>query len=239
MTAKDVILAKKLGSGGGGGAEITDGIIIKSKASDGSPIEVDYYGAAVTSYTFGWNGYDTFGRNLEVFNAIDEIDSIGSYAFGYCTKLQAIDANLCKAKTISKNAFRGCGNIKGQYVFPNCTSLGSAFVECNFGENGSVKFPKVTALGESCPNGVIDTIEVGSIGNGIVSMRNDWTYAAAYQNIILYCTGDKVDAYLANSRNYGGANAIITIKASENTTYNGVNYSAGDTMVTSTVEATT
>ena len=60
MNAKDVILARKLG-GGGGGTEITDGIIVKARDADGYATEVDFYGTAIYRYQFGSFYANDFG----------------------------------------------------------------------------------------------------------------------------------------------------------------------------------
>lgn len=51
MTAKDVILARKLG-GGGGGTEITDGIVVTERTADYRPLKATVYGEHIAPRVF-------------------------------------------------------------------------------------------------------------------------------------------------------------------------------------------
>ena len=57
----EALLKEKLGGGGGGSTEITDGIVVKSRDADGYATEVDFYGTAIYRYQFGSFYANDFG----------------------------------------------------------------------------------------------------------------------------------------------------------------------------------
>lgn len=219
-----------------GGAEITDGIVIKARRTDGYITEVDFYGEVVPPRCFGYptaNG-SPFGRYLTTINLKNNIKSIQNGAFAMCTELTSLPNELLSVQAIEQQAFWGCKNLVGSYTFPNITTLNSyIFRDCL--KIDELHFPKVTVI--NSVSGYGKKLTVGSIGNGVTSMRYDWLqYNGVLTDLTIFCIGSKVDGYLTDSRRYpGGATAKIIFKASEDTTYNGVSYSAGETMLTSEV----
>lgn len=220
----------------GGGTEITDGIIIKAKRTDGYITEVDFYGAVVPPRCFGYptaNGKPS-GRYLTTINFQNSINSIQDGAFAMCVELTTLPEAVLGAQTIESQAFWGCAKLSGSYTFPNITTLNShIFRDCpNLDE---LNFPKATVL--NSVSGYGKKLTVGSMGYGVTSLRYDWLqYDTLLTDLTIFCTGDKVDAYLRDSRRYtGGATAKIIFKASEDTTYGGTAYAAGETMLTSEV----
>lgn len=103
----------------------------------------------------------------------------------------------------------------------------------------TIKCPKCTDLNATqvfvgSNSGYNEWIELGSVGHGITASRSSsFSNMRSEIPITLFTNGNYADTLLANVRN-GCPNATIIIKASENTTYNGTSYAAGDTMITST-----
>ena len=268
MNAKDVILARKLG-GGGGGTEITDGIVVKARNSEGYATEVDFYGDTVYPWTFGAgneNGANTTNfsmRRVSTINLKNTVTKLKAFAFAGATELTTVNGldwdaiteagttpikftyNWHFSAVLTKNiqiSFSNCGitsiEAREWTKVPNsCFSKCSALV--------TAKFPKATTIGTyaakcfySCT--ALEIAEFGSIGHGVTTLRPD-IFSNCTQTgltITVYTTGAYADTALTNIRN-GATNATIILKASEDTTYNGTSYAAGETMITSTVEATT
>lgn len=244
MNAKDVILARKLGGGGGGGATITDGIVVKARDTDGYATEVDFYGTTVEALQFGQGSNNRYGfLHLSKVNYMNECTAIKASGFSNChgigaapipPHLSVLEANafagswfdsaelpLTLTDRLFDNAFSGCPNLKSIRA-PGITSLDT------LGGTGNGQFLNDTAL---------ETVEIGSIGYA-VTYTETWNFRSCTQTgltITIYTTGAYADTALANCRN-GATNATIIIKAAEGTTYNGTDYAAGDTMITSTVE---
>ena len=144
------------------------------------------------------------------------VDSYGN-EFEGCDQLRTINIPLAE------------GEIK-QWFCSNCTRLTSLYA------------PRKTVIGTKSINHcqALKTVEVGSIGYAVTAIDNQ-----AFLNntqielaITIYTSGDYVDTAMANIRN-GATRATIIIKAAEDTTYNGAAYAAGDTILTSTPEAST
>ena len=260
MTAKDVILARKLGGGGGGGTEITDGIVVKARDSKGYATEIDYYNStgAIPRVEFGnprTNGVGSWSASfITKINLKDNAYTVGSEAFYGCEKLTTIDfskftefPNAGSNNTGWHSQFRGCSGLT-VIDAPNLTGgLGVfAFYDCK--GITTVNMPKINALhgygsaGRGCFGGCTAMVEAtfGSIGHPVETI-NIAAFGGCTQSgltITVYTTAAYADTAVANIRN-GATNATIIIKASEDTTYNDVSYAAGETMITSTVEAAT
>lgn len=252
-----------------GGAEITDGIIVKARDANGYATEVDFYGDTVYPWTFGAgndNGASTTNfsmRHVATVNLKNTVTKLEAYAFAGATELTTVNGlNLDEITEAGKAPFKFSFNWHFSAVltkniqisFANCgiTSIearewtqvvNSCFYKCN--ALVTAKFPKATTIGTYSANcfrycTALETAEFGSIGHGVTQIRPD-VFSNCTQTgltITVYTNGTYADTLLANIRN-GATNAIIIIKASESTTYNGVSYSAGATMITSTVEAAT
>lgn len=176
----------------------------------------------------------------------ENVTSIAGLAFLGCSALsEEITLSSLTQNNLAQGAFQNCG-ITGCYaplltsvpnnVFSGCTAL------------KSVSFPKATRVGSytarcfmNCT--ALQTAEFGSVGNPVTgkSDNSGSPFAGCIQSnltITAYVMGDFVDALLANFRN-GATNATIVLKAAGNTTYNGAAFTAGETIVTSTVEVST
>lgn len=117
-----------------------------------------------------------------------------------------------------------------QYFAYNCTSLKEIYLPSCTNVNGDDRY----ALGN---NTALEKLEVGSVGHGVVGFKDIALYGCtqSFLTVTIYTTGSNADIMLANIRN-SATNATIIINAAEATTYNGTEYAAGDTIVTSTVE---
>lgn len=144
------------------------------------------------------------------------VDSYGN-EFEGCSQLRTINIPLAE------------GEIK-QWFCSNCTRLTSLYA------------PRKTVIGTKSINHcqALKTVEVGSIGYAVTAIDNQ-----AFLNdtqielaITIYTSGDYVDTAMANIRN-SATRATIIIRAAADTTYNGAACAAGDTILTSTPEAST
>lgn len=109
MTAKDVILARRLGggSGSGGGDAITDGIVVKERDADGYATVVDFYGHQICTEQFGCQyEADNPFRRLAKVNAKQPVTAIGPRAFHNNTSLQELTGvDLGAITSIGSKAF--------------------------------------------------------------------------------------------------------------------------------------
>lgn len=241
----EALLKEKLG-GGGGGTEITDGIVVKARDADGYATEVDFYGTVVQRDQFGISNssYSYCFTRLQKINFKNNITEFGEGAFRGVGRFASGELNEWRfpyATHISKSAFNDC-RIVSKLTFDEVIQVdGSAFGSQSLKE---VYLPKCTVLNNTNTsysifgNSNFTYVQVGSIGfntdiNIIYQFRNATQTGLTIE---LYTTSENVDTMLAGVRNYA-TNATIIIKASEDTTYGGASYAAGETMITSTVEA--
>lgn len=94
MTAKDIILARRIGGGSGGsggGDAITDGIVVKERDADGYATVVDFYGHQICTEQFGcqYESDNPFHHLVKV-NAKHAITAIGPRAFQNNISLQTL-----------------------------------------------------------------------------------------------------------------------------------------------------
>ena len=222
---------------GGGGAEITDGIVVKARDADGYATAADFYGSEVKVRQFGsdnaalfaWSklaflnfkntitkigdgGFRNSSIQIEIPN---DVTAIGSYAFTNTKIATAIIPNGC---TLGNACFSGAQSL-------------SHYQDAQPAPNNYYQSTGVLA---NCKALVEATL--GSVGHAVNQIRNN-TFIGCTQTgltITVYTTGAYADTAVANVRN-GATSATIIIKASEATTYNGVSYAAGNTMITSEV----
>lgn len=215
MRAKDVILARRLG-GGGGGTEITDGIVVKEFTSDNFASSVKVYCSSNALWKYALAG--------------------GSQSQWKGLKSVELPENL----TDFSDNYVFYGSAIADITLPNATNVGYlTFYDCR--SLKSVNLPKCNILGRQTFVGglVYETINIGSIGYPCTSIDSTAFKSHPYSDTItVYTNGTYADTLLANIRN-GATNATIIIKASEDTTYGGTSYAAGETMITSTVEEAT
>lgn len=191
----------------------------------------------IPSYTFVGQ------TNLTTVDFGGSMTNIGSNAFFGCTSLGGDIVLPETVATLDKNVFANTAieSISGAGV----TSIASAtannstiFAGC--GNLKTVYFPKLSMVTGTTTRGpflnctALQTVQIGSVGYGVTSIT-----AYAFQGcssvftITIYTTGGSVDTLVTNVRS-SCANATIVVKASADTTYDGVSYSAGATIKTST-----
>ena len=149
----------------------------------------------------------------------------------------------CPACTkLANDGCKGSGITSAE--LPELTEIGnSAFADCK--RVKVISMPKITELGKYTSNifkgcVLLENVEVGSVGYPVTSWGSK-NFDGCTQSVLvvtMHTTGEKVDALNASIRD-GATNATIIIKAGEDTTYNGAAYAAGDTILTSTPEAST
>ena len=214
---------------------ISDGIVVKSKTSAGYPVSIDVYGDA-WPYMFGYDWNSTrSGLNVTDVTFKNPNTAVGSCAFAGCTKLSSINnENLV---SLAINCFTNTALTNG--FFPNVTSVTGGPPLRGVKTITHLSFPKVQncsieGMFHSMQN--LQEIQLGSVGYGVTSVNYDIMFAATFNGTLTcYCKGSNVDNFLTNFRKYGGVNCTVVFKASEETTYNGTTYQAGDTILTSEV----
>ena len=204
------------GGGGGGGTEITDGIVVRELNSDNCAASVTVYCSSNALWKYALAGGDRSPwRSLTSVELPENLtDFSNNYVF-YQSALTEI--TLMNAINVGFLTFYDCKSLK------------------------TVNLPKCNILGKETFVGglVYETINIGSIGYPCTSINNTAFKNHPYSDTItVYTTGAYANTALTNIRN-GATNATIILKASEDTTYNDVAYAAGETMITSTVEAAT
>ena len=232
----------------------TDSIVVKSRDSDGYPTELDYYNSdgIVPAQTFcntrsvaasGWCYGKVTKINLKGSN------SFRVYGDAFRGMYALTDPDFSKITELVNNGSNNTGN---QATFRTCAGLltvnapnltGGLPVYCFFDckKLVSVYLPKINAInGYSSNRGsfgscvALTTCEFGSVGYPITFVQNYAFHSCtAIETMTFYAKGDYVDELLANVRNCVTTGTII-VKASEDTTYGGTSYAAGDTIVTST-----
>lgn len=141
MTAKDIILARRIGGGSGGsggGDAITDGIVVTARDAEGYATVVDFYGQQICTEQFGCQyeadnpfrrlvkvnvkqavtviGPRAFQNNvsLQTLTGVDfgAITSIGEGAFSNAKRVALGDVDLALvAKYPERGIFQNCGGI--------------------------------------------------------------------------------------------------------------------------------
>lgn len=172
-------------------------------------------------------------------NPFEDVVSLGNwYTFNYCALPGELNfPNLTAAGVFSFYCMPNITKLScpkltyaHQFFAYNCESLKEIYLPSCTRVNGDGRY----ALGN---NTALEKLEVGSVGHGVVGFKDIALYGCtqSFLTVTIYTTGSNADTMLANIRN-SATNATIIIKAAEATTYNGTEYAAGDTIVTSTVE---
>lgn len=248
MNAKDIILARKMG-GGGGGTEITDGIVVKGVNANNYPTEIDIYGESIRPYTFASNyAADTHEgyKYVEKVNFKNAITTIGAYAFcGLNNYVPVIPDGVI---TIGGGAFRSCGRGKSfEISIPDSVNtLGDSFLRGSgvaryihrnarnlyrYGSSGE------KALGNPFYNGSPSELcQYGDVGYPPVTDVYKQMFPSSYSamTMVVYTIGTAVDDLLTSFRSQNTKSTFVA-KAAEDTTYNGVSYTAGETILISEV----
>ena len=239
---------------GGGGTEITDGIVVKARDADGYATEVDFYGDTVYPWTFGagnGNGANTTNFSMlhvTTVNLKNTVTKLKAFAFAGATKLTTVnglnwdeitEAGTTPIKFSYNWHFSAVLTKNIQISFANCgiTSiearewtqvLNNCFSGCN--ALVTAKFPKATGIGTYTANcfkscTALETAEFGSIGHGVTALRPD-VFSNCTQSFLTVTAFCKGDFAdtLLANIRNGATNATIIIKDS----------TTGETLVTST-----
>ena len=178
------------------------------------PVRIIFRGNVVSADMFSAT---VFGEASIEFEDINQIERICNRAFKY-TKFS--DATFPNAVYLGTGAFEAGGADLYQKI-------------------NTVFLPKITSVPTTAfmYQKQMQTVQIGSIGYGVTDIANS-AFSNVTQStltITVYCNGVNADTLLTNIRN-GATAAIIVMIASEDTSYNGTDYVAGETMITSTVE---
>lgn len=188
--------------------------------------------------------------SLQELTGVDfgAITSIGGKAFFNAQLVALGDVDLVSlAKYPNDGIFQNCGGITKLTVHAdgnihynlcnNCSNLTDIVID------GSVAFTEgstassYAALGR---NTALVNCKIGGVGKPCTRTSKTTFSDCTSKNLVveIYVAGADADTAVSNIRN-GATNATIIIKAAEDTTYNGATYAAGDTILTSTPEAST
>lgn len=201
----------------GGGAAITDGIVILARDSNGSATEIDLYGVTIYPYTLGSsvdpNKYRFPLSDVTKCNFKSSVLTVQTEAFRQSKLAEAVLPPSVQA--IGTNAFRD-------------SSLVTAVVP------SEITFSSATYVFYGCKG--LKSCTLGAVGKRVTIADNLIFGNCTQQDltITVYTNGTNVDPSVTNIRN-GATNATIIVKASEDTTYNGTSFAAGATIVTSEV----
>lgn len=189
------------------GITVTNGVI-PTAFNNGSMTSADVY--ALTEI---WKNALHAQTNLEAVSIKTNPNSVRSQAFRY-TKLVEINLPVSVTQILDGDVFRDNTSLLRVFL-PGVTTI-----------NGQYNFAGSTNL---------QVVQLGSVGHAFTTLgySNSFNSSHTALTITFFTTGDDVDTMLAKIRN-GASNATIVVKASENTTYGGNSFSAGDTILTST-----
>ena len=226
----------------GGGATITDGIVVKARDASGFPTEADVYGD-IYPYQFSYDGayyHNTIGwRSLNklTLKGGQTVLKEGCFAYLPLVQLNGIEG----ITAIEKNCL-----ISTKLIEINLPNAVFGNVQTPFSGNDALKklyCPKLTGnltAGTFNFAGYCTALEeavLGSVGHAVTNNNSINAFKNCTQSglsITVFTNAANVDSLLASIRN-GATNATIIIKAAEATTYNGTAFAAGDTIITSTV----
>lgn len=221
-----------------GGTEITDGIVIKARDANGYATEIDLYMENVPVYQF-YNRQSSIGGFIKLRKVNQKIPckSVGGLAFISCVSLEAFD--FSSVISVAGESFNSSGiselnaplitDLSAQnYPFGSCPNLATVYLpKCT-------KFRTAVNSGTFLDCHALQNVQFGSVGYGVTQI------GAPFRNctqtgltITVFCVGSYADTVVSNIR-LNATNATIIIKASEDTTYGGETYLAGETILTST-----
>lgn len=237
-----------------GGATISDGIVINEMDATGYATKIDYYGETLPRCAFGAARGDLayFGTKLQEINLkndsvyltwqnftfcpITELNTdkikgrspLQTWTFNLNTHETSIFRSMPNLITLSLPEFEGFLN---HYEVASCKKLKTVYLPkvtkaCSYDTKARGSFRDCTAL---------ETVQLGSVGYAV-----DEFEGLVFQNctssfaLTMYTTGAYADTLLTLARN-GATKATITLKAAEDTEYNGRVYAAGADIISSSV----
>ena len=175
----------------------------------------------------------------------NSVTSIGTESFRGCNQIKTI-ANLDNVISLGYGAFYGCTSLES-ISLPSIISISTGSAPGVFGLCTSLKtvyLPKCTkiacagsgyAIFMNCSS--LENVQIGSIGHPLTEL-SPYVFSGCLNNttFTIYTNANYVSTCLTRIRN-DCANATIIIKAANDLIYNDVNYSAGDTILTSEVSS--
>lgn len=191
------------------------------------------YGMAGTYPTVSFDGTETIGNNGLNMGRINlDIPSLSGVKYavgGYSFSIYSDNNNNHSSETLSLPEFTGLQSEGGSPSTDVFRTTATTYFKGYY-------LPKMTKVGQySWYQHKVANIEVqiGSIGYGVTSIgQRPFGGATGSGTITVYCTGANLDTLKTAITNSAGANYHFTFKASENTTYGGNTYQAGDTILT-------
>lgn len=222
---------------------IADGIIVTARDANGYPTALDFYGN-LWPFAFSYNGqyyHDTSGWknvvSINVKNSLTETITGVFWGLANCAEITGLDA----VTAVGDNCFRDAGLINLE--LPEAQNIRASNTFLNMTRLKTVNLPKLNGRFTNGNNGQafgsctsLETVVLGGIGYTVDGTSSGAAFSGCTQaglTITVFTTGTYVDTLVTNIRN-GATNATIIVKASEDTTYGGVSYAAGDTILTST-----
>ena len=229
----------------GGGFEGLQLVSVDSTSK--RPTEWKWKGNTIPAYAF-YYFYYAAGNNQRCVVDFSEVEYVGANAMVNCGVEFSNTENLkeigqsglaCRipktqndltGKTLNLANFTGYGIGKTKTNDSVCRSQEGA----NY--YGTVLCPKIEYIPQYMFHNVqvSMTIQLGSVGYPVKEVgQRPFGYAnGANTTVTVYTTGTLLDTVKSAIQNSAGANVTFIYKASENTTYNGTSYAAGDTMLT-------
>lgn len=238
-----------LADGYGQGGDTFEGLrLVSADSNTGRPTSYKWEGNTIPAYGLFYCYYGTgngqrctidlsdveyvkeyalANSGLEPINAVN-IKEMNSFAL---TLRQAINANDLRSKTLNLENYTGYGIGKNA----NVNSIFRSGDATNY--FGTILCPKI----EHVPtyafyNHKYDmTVQLGSVGYPVRTVgQKPFGNTTGTNTITVYTTGSLLDTVKTAVEDSAGANTTFIYKASEATTYNGTEYAAGDTILTST-----
>lgn len=218
-----------------GGGDVPDYSLVITQLAAGKASEVVWYGEEIPDYGLTYYGYQarrllkrgtpiTRIGNAALQNAtidiasdfFDEILYLGEYALAFdpantdtftIPKWNGKDVD----GKIKQSVFRRSSRVT-KYILPSMQYIGDY-----------LWYQRTEAL----------SVQIGSIGKGVLQCnQKPFGSTKGTATIEIYVDGDHLDAVSTAITNQASATYTFIFKASEDTTYNGTAYSAGDTMLT-------
>lgn len=239
------ILLEYVKSGGGSFEGLQ---LVSVDSTSKRPTEWKWKGNTIPAYAFFYFFYSA-GNNQRCVVDFSEVEYLESYgtancgieysntenlkeigAHGLACRIPKTQINLA-GKTLNLANFTGYGIGKTKTNDSVCRSDEIA----NY--YGTVLCPKIEYIPQYMFYNVQAsmTVQLGSVGYPVkeVGQRPFGAANGANSSVTVYTTGALLDTVKSAVQNSAGANYTFVYKASEDTTYNGTAYAAGDTIITS------
>lgn len=248
-TLSDAVASLADGYGQGGG--ISQGIEIVTD-SNGKITDYIFHMETVPDFVLNYLGYNRNDRTDGIPNIKFAVKPkhIGAYAFNKAkvkmdwsglSEIETIDGEFALSLSYSQYNDASADVVN----LPKFVGYTTTNVSVSLFRTESVHAPKVFNLPVCAviPQfawyqfAVTDLdVTIGSIGHAVTGSRVQpfGSTSKASGTVTIYTKGDVLDTLRTAVQQYAGANISFVYKAAETTTYNDVNYQAGDTILTNT-----